>query len=77
MIFKEPEICTMEEGGLRNMKIEINGEASLKKWSEILDCQEKDLIYALNNIGNSVGAVDDYLYMNLKKKSIWRKYDTE
>jgi succinate dehydrogenase flavin-adding protein (antitoxin of CptAB toxin-antitoxin module) len=67
----------MEPGGLRNMKIVINGEASLKKWSRILDCQEKDLIYAINNIGNSAGAVDDYLYMNLKKKSIWEKYNQD
>lgn len=71
----EPE--PMEPSGLRNMKIDINGDASLKKWSKILDCQEKDLILAINHIGNSVGAVDDYLSMNLKKKSIWKKYESE
>jgi hypothetical protein len=64
----------MEEGGLRNLKIEIDGKASLKKWCEVLDCKEKDLLEAINLIGNSAGAVNDYLYMNLKKKSIWEKY---
>ncbi len=67
----------MEEGDLRNMKIEIEGKTSLKKWCERLDCKEKDLLDAINLIGNSAGAVDDYLYMNLKKKSIWKKYTNE
>ena len=67
----------MEEGDLRNMKIEIEEKNSLKKWCERLDCKEKDLLDAINLIGNSAGAVDDYLYMNLKKKSIWKKYTNE
>lgn len=67
----------MEEGGLRNTKIVIEGEDSLKKWCEVLDCEEKDLLNAINLIGNTAGAVDDYLYMNLKKKSLWEKYRSE
>lgn len=64
----------MEEASLRNSKIVIEGEDSLRKWCELLDCEEKDLLHAINLIGNSAGAVDDFLYMNLKKKSLWEKY---
>lgn len=67
----------MEGGGLRQKKIEIDGKTSIRKWCEILDCKEKDLLEAINLIGNSAGAVDDYLYMNLKKRSIWEKYNQE
>ena len=65
----------MDEGDLRNMKIVIDGDASLKKWCQLLDCKEKDLLDAIRLIGNAAGAVDDYLYMNLKKKSMWDKYN--
>lgn len=64
----------MDEGELRNMKIVIDGDTSLKKWCKLLDCKEKDLLDAIRLIGNAAGAVDDYLYMNLKKNSMWEKY---
>lgn len=67
----------MDEGELRNMKIVLDDDASIKKWCQLLDCKEKDLIEAVRLIGNAAGAVDDYLYMNLKKKSMWEKYDQQ
>lgn len=48
-------------------RIVIHDQLSLKKWSEQLNCLEEDLIKAVQVIGNSTRAVDDYLIMNRRK----------
>ena len=49
-------------------RITLNGEHSLEEWSDILNCEEKDLIKAMSIMGNSAKAVDDYLILNRQKK---------
>jgi hypothetical protein len=50
-----------------SQRIVIHDKLSLKKWSEDLNCLEEDLLKAVQVIGNSTRAVDDYLIMNRRK----------
>lgn len=63
----------MQDLELKNMKIEITNESSIKEWCTKLNCKEKDLLEAMITIGNSANAVDCYLTMNRKKNGDWEK----
>lgn len=58
----------MQELNLMPERINLNGEHSLEEWSDILNCEEKDLLKAMSIMGNSVQAVDDYLILNRQKR---------
>lgn len=63
-----PTKHVMPELNLMPDRIVLNGEHSLEEWSDLLNCEEKDLIKAMSIMGNSVQAVDDYLILNRQKK---------
>jgi len=54
---------------MKETKINLNNKESIKEWSIILNCEEKDLIHAIMVIGNSIQMVDDFLILNRKKKT--------
>lgn len=54
---------------MKETKINLNNKESIKEWSIILNCEEKDLIHAIMVIGNSLQMVDDFLILNRKKKT--------
>lgn len=49
-------------------RIIINA-VSIKLWSSELNCQEKDLLYAIMNVGNIARLVDVFLVVNRLKKN--------
>ncbi len=68
-IFSKKQKYTMPEPALKTEKIIISNTLTLKEWSRILDCEEKDLMKAIGAVGNSLQAVDDYLILNRQKLS--------
>jgi hypothetical protein len=58
----------MKDSKLKHEKIIISKKMPLKKWSAILNCEEKDLMNAIMTIGNSLQAVNDYLILNRQKR---------
>ncbi|MEO6302854.1 MAG: hypothetical protein ABIP51_06755 [Bacteroidia bacterium] len=54
---------------MKDTKIDLHSKESIREWSMILNCEEKDLIHAIMVIGNSTKMVDDFLILNRKKKN--------
>ncbi len=63
------ELSIMQNVRTKATKINLNDKDSIKVWSQILCCEEKDLIHAIMVIGNSLQMVDDFLILNRKKKT--------
>lgn len=63
------ELRGMQNASTKKTRINLQDKDSIKSWSQILDCDEKDLIDAVMVIGNSVHMVDDFLILNRKKKT--------
>jgi hypothetical protein len=57
----------MREIDISNIKIVLHNPASIVSWCEVLNCTEKDLLSAIEIVGNSAKEVDEYLE---RKKSI-------
>ena len=62
------ELSCMQDATIKETKINLQNKDSIKEWSRILSCEEKDLIHAIMVIGNSIQMVDDFLILNRKKK---------
>lgn len=43
-------------------------QGSVIAWAKKLNCQEKDLIFAMINVGNRVKVINDFLILNRLKK---------
>jgi len=54
---------------MRDLIIDIGKPAEIKKWCKTLNCDEKDLIKAVIEIGPLAHIVNDYLQLNRLKKT--------
>lgn len=53
---------------LRVQHININEAREVVYWSYVLECDKEDLEYAVQRIGTCAKLVDDFLFLNRKKK---------
>lgn len=53
---------------LRDQYINISETREVVYWAYVLECEQEDLIYAVQRIGTCAKLVDDFLYLNRKKK---------
>lgn len=54
-------LSNMREIDVSNIRILLHNRASVIAWCEVLNCTEKDLLNAINIVGNSAKEVDQYL----------------
>lgn len=45
-------------------KIDIQNPEELNRWCQRLECNREQLLYCVMKVGNSPGAVTDFLHMN-------------
>lgn len=50
-------------------RIIVTQETPLQYWCSILNCEERDLLFALSSIGYSYEAVNIFLILNRRKKN--------
>jgi hypothetical protein len=53
----------------QNDIIDISNQTEIEKWCAVLNCDKKDLIKAVIDIGPAANIVNDYLSLNRKKIS--------
>lgn len=68
MFFAEREIMESNEH-LRDKHININESHELVYWSEVLQCDQNDIVNAVMKIGTSAKMVDDFLILNRRKNT--------
>ncbi len=54
---------------LNGKVINIATPREIDYWCEVLECEEDDLVGAIQRIGNSAKMVDDFLVLNRRKKT--------
>lgn len=63
-------VSIMNNEHLRGERINIREEQDVLQWSRKLNCEPNDVIHAVAKIGTCAKMVDDFLFLNRRKKSL-------